>query len=129
MGINFSGGNSWSAVLGIKIPLKYWLFALTFNQSKDHEIDNNLEVFDGQGVEGYIAYKHTERLKFYGGFNQLTPRESEYNNDYQVQDLILGSEYAVSDLKFYFEAKLSGSQDHLGEKAPSRYGLGTNFYF
>jgi predicted porin len=125
----FSGGNSWSAVAGIKMTLKDFLLAVTLNQSKDHEMDDNKEIFNGEGLEVYSKYTYSEKISYYGGFNSLKPAESDYTNEYQVKDYIIGSQYALKNLKFVLEARITESINFDGKTNTNRYGIGTVFNF
>ncbi len=125
----YNGNNSWSAVLGLKFKFSSLLIALTYNQSENHEMDDNKEIFDAKGFESYLKYDLNEKVAIYTGHNQLIPDDDEYTTDYQIRDYIVGSQYNLKNLKFFIEAKMTESINSDDSKKTDRLGIGTVFKF
>lgn len=127
--LGYNGGDSWSAVAGLKLLFKTGQIAITINESKNHEMDSSNEIIDAKGIELYLNKDLSERVSIYAGHNQLRPDEDQYKNDYLIEDYIIGSQYSLKNLKFMIEAKVTNSKNHLNESATNRIGLGTVFKF
>lgn len=125
----YDGKNSYSAILGFKFFMKDSLIALTFNKSKNHEMDSDNEIFEAKGFEAYSSHDLNKQLSIYAGFNELLPSDNNYKKKYIIRDYIVGSQYNLKDLKFFIEGKLSSSMDANGVASKNSIGLGAVFKF
>jgi predicted porin len=104
--------------------------AITYNQSKNHEVDDQNHFIDATGIEAYIGYGLNENINFYGGMNKLTPKNVAAANKYKVDYYLVGAKYLFSDIfKVFTEYKINNSLSFSGEKKDSRIGIGAIYSF
>jgi predicted porin len=126
----YDGGNSWSSVVGLKLKINDLLLAYIYNRSKNHEIDDQTTIFDGNGQELLVSYSISKKLILKTGMNYLSSFESDLKNDYKKEHYIIGLSYnSIKEFKLFIEGRLNESLNAAGEKSKSSLGIGGILYF
>ncbi len=90
--------------------------ALTFVTAENHEVDNNGDYFDSDGMELLLWYNFNNPVGVYGGFNHLEPDDSD--NEYELHYNFVGAEYRFDkgmgmlfiETKFHDTTQADGSE-------------------
>jgi hypothetical protein len=102
-------GNMSAILLGIRWYNDDWYLGLTLSKSKNLQTSNNLEYFNGTGIELYTQYQFYPKFHLLGGLNYLSPdSDQEQAGNYLLSYYIFGLKYEIKDFSrlFYIEGRM-----------------------
>jgi len=79
-----------SLIVGARWARGDWYLAFNYNQSEEHETDDEGRFFDAEGAELYASYALDQLHLVYAGFNWLEPDDGDYGGDFERRYLAAG---------------------------------------
>jgi hypothetical protein len=93
-------GDDTSLALGLQFGRDNLTLATTYAASRNHETDDEDVFFDARGWEVYTRYNFAKRFRVTAGLNLLEPDKAVYEGAYQVEDYLVGTQYALGEPTF-----------------------------
>ncbi len=127
--INKSHMGDEAAIAGFLIHKKQVTIAGTFSVLTEHEQDDQLKYYSGNGYEFFVIYQFLKRWHALSGINYLKPYGNAHGQ-FQVKYLMLGVSYYFTKTSLIFlEAKFEDSKHVDGSKRKSILGFGIHYDF
>jgi predicted porin len=101
-----------STIFGIRLAKERFLIAGNYSIQKQHEVDNEGNLFDGKGVEIFGYYRFGDHIKLEGGWVNLEP-DSGQSGDYRIQHGYVGVGYEFGQIRpsyIWAELRIEGSK-------------------
>ncbi|BDY11903.1 porin [Hydrogenimonas cancrithermarum] len=108
-------GNMSALLLGMRWYNDVWYLALTLSKSSNLQASDNLEYFDGKGMELYARYRFYPKFYWVGGINYLRPDSGQKQaGGYLLNYYIVGVRYSIKNLSriLYIESRIDNGRTY-----------------
>lgn len=126
-------GDSKTSVIAMQYRTKKSYIGVAYSRSENHNTDDQFSYVDSIGWETYYRYDFNRKWRIVAGFNTAVESESNYNGEYEINEVILGAQRTFREHDFhdmiFVEVSINGGLLADGSDRDSTASIGFRYRF